>query len=167
MLTDNFINKLESYLPKDEIENIIQAFDFAKEAHDGQKRKSGHDFIIHPVEVATHLARLELEPTVIIAGLLHDVIEDTKYKSKDIEEKFGPEVSKIVLSLTKLTADENNLIENIDQKNMRRFLVSVAKDVRVMIIKLADRLHNVETLKYLDPEKRKKLLEKLYLSMHL
>ena len=165
MLTDNFINKLESYLPKDEIENIIQAFDFAKEAHDGQKRKSGHDFIIHPVEVATHLARLELEPTVIIAGLLHDVIEDTKYKSKDIEEKFGPEVSKIVLSLTKLTADENNLIENIDQKNMRRFLVSVAKDVRVMIIKLADRLHNVETLKYLDPEKRKKIARET-LSIH-
>ena len=165
MLTDNFINKLESYLPKDEIENIIQAFDFAKEAHDGQKRKSGHDFIIHPVEVATHLARLELEPTVIIAGLLHDVIEDTKYKSKDIEEKFGPEVSKIVLSLTKLTTDENNLIENIDQKNMRRFLVSVAKDVRVMIIKLADRLHNVETLKYLDPEKRKKIARET-LSIH-
>ena len=165
MLTDNFINKLESYLPKDEIENIIQAFDFAKEAHHGQKRKSGHDFIIHPVEVATHLARLELEPTVIIAGLLHDVIEDTKYKSKDIEEKFGPEVSKIVLSLTKLTTDENNLIENIDQKNMRRFLVSVAKDVRVMIIKLADRLHNVETLKYLDPEKRKKIARET-LSIH-
>ncbi len=165
MLTDNFINKLESYLPKDEIENIIQAFDFAKVAHDGQKRKSGHDFIIHPVEVATHLARLELEPTVIIAGLLHDVIEDTKYKSKDIEEKFGPEVSKIVLSLTKLNTDENNLIENIDQKNMRRFLVSVAKDVRVMIIKLADRLHNVETLKYLDPEKRKKIARET-LSIH-
>jgi len=159
MLTDNFINKLESYLPKDEIDKIIQAFDFAEKAHEGQKRKSGHDFIIHPVEVATHLARLELDPTVIIAGLLHDVIEDTTFNSTDIENNFGNEVSNIVSSLTKLTADENNLIENIDQKNMRRFLVSVAKDVRVMIIKLADRLHNVETLRYLDPEKRKKIAQ--------
>lgn len=165
MLTDTFINKLESYLPKDEIRNIIEAFNFAEKAHQGQKRKSGHDFIIHPVEVATHLARLELEPTVIIAGLLHDVIEDTKFNFTDIEKKFGNEVSSIVSSLTKLTADENNLIENIDQKNMRRFLVSVAKDVRVMIIKLADRLHNVETLKYLDPEKRKKIAKET-LSIH-
>ena len=165
MLTDTFINKLESYLPKDEIKKIIEAFNFAEKAHQGQKRKSGHDFIIHPVEVATHLARLELEPTVIISGLLHDVIEDTKFNSNDIEKKFGNEVSTIVSSLTKLTADENNLIENIDQKNMRRFLVSVAKDVRVMIIKLADRLHNVETLKYLDPEKRKKIAKET-LSIH-
>ena len=165
MLTDTFINKLESYLPKDEIKKIIEAFNFAEKAHQGQKRKSGHDFIIHPVEVATHLARLELEPTVIISGLLHDVIEDTKFNSNDIEKKFGNEVSTIVSSLTKLTADENNLIENIDQKNMRRFLVSVAKDVRVMIIKLADRLHNVETLKYLNPEKRKKIAKET-LSIH-
>ena len=165
MLTDTFINKLESYLPKDEIKKIIEAFNFAEKAHQGQKRKSGHDFIIHPVEVATHLARLELEPTVIISGLLHDVIEDTKFNSNDIKKKFGNEVSTIVSSLTKLTADENNLIENIDQKNMRRFLVSVAKDVRVMIIKLADRLHNVETLKYLDPEKRKKIAKET-LSIH-
>ena len=165
MLTDTFINKLESYLPKDEIKKIIEAFNFAEKAHQGQKRKSGHDFIIHPVEVATHLARLELEPTVIISGLLHDVIEDTKFNSNDIKKKFGNEVSTIVSSLTKLTADENNLIENIDQKNMRRFLVSVAKDVRVMIIKLADRLHNVETLKYLNPEKRKKIAKET-LSIH-
>jgi len=165
MYTDNLINKLESYLPNSEVENIIEAYNFAEIAHKGQKRKSGHDFIIHPVEVASHLARLELDPTVIIAGLLHDVIEDTKFKSKDIEDKFGKDVSGIVTSLTKLTADENTLIENLDQKNMRRFLVSVAKDVRVMIIKLADRLHNVETLKYLEEEKRKKIAKET-LSIH-
>ncbi|MEC7838244.1 MAG: RelA/SpoT family protein [Chloroflexota bacterium] len=165
MYTDNLINKLESYLPNSEVKNIIEAYNFAEIAHKGQKRKSGHDFIIHPVEVASHLARLELDPTVIIAGLLHDVIEDTKFKSKDIEDKFGKDVSGIVTSLTKLTADENTLIENLDQKNMRRFLVSVAKDVRVMIIKLADRLHNVETLKYLEEEKRKKIAKET-LSIH-
>ena len=159
------INKLESYLPQKEVSNIIDAFDFAEIAHKGQKRKSGHDFIIHPVEVATHLARLELDPTVIISGLLHDVIEDTHFNVNDIEKKFGNDVSSIVNSLTKLTADENTLIENLDQKNMRRFLVSVAKDVRVMIIKLADRLHNVETLKYLDTEKRKKIAKET-LSIH-
>lgn len=165
MLTDNLINKLESYLPQKEVSNIIDAFDFAEIAHKGQKRKSGHDFIIHPVEVATHLARLELDPTVIISGLLHDVIEDTHFNVNDIEKKFGNDVSSIVNSLTKLTADENTLIENLDQKNMRRFLVSVAKDVRVMIIKLADRLHNVETLNYLDTEKRKKIAKET-LSIH-
>ena len=157
MITDNLINKIESYLPKTEVDNIIEAYNFAEIAHSGQKRKSGHDFIIHPVEVASHLARLELDPTVIIAGLLHDVIEDTDFTSKDIEDKFGKDVSGIVHSLTKLTVDENTLIENLDQKNMRRFLVSIAKDIRVMIIKLADRLHNVETLNFLDIEKRKKI----------
>ena len=165
MITDNLINKLESYLPKEEVNHIIEAYDFAEIAHKGQKRKSGHDFIIHPVEVATHLARLELDPKVIIAGLLHDVIEDTDFGSVEIEEKFGKEISEIVISLTKLTVDEDTLIKNLDEKNMRRFLVSVAKDVRVMIIKLADRLHNVETLKFLDPEKRKKIAKET-LSIH-
>ncbi len=165
MYTDNLINKIESYLPNEEVSKIIGAFEFAKDAHEGQKRKSGHDFIVHPVEVATHLARLELDPTVIISGLLHDVIEDTKINAKDIQDEFGKEISEIVTALTKLTNDENNLIQNVDQKNMRRFLVSMAKDVRVIIIKLADRLHNVETLEYLDLDKRKKIAKET-LSIH-
>jgi len=165
MYTDNLINKIESYLPNQEVSKIIGAFEFAKDAHEGQKRKSGHDFIVHPVEVATHLARLELDPTVIISGLLHDVIEDTKINAKDIQNEFGKEISEIVTALTKLTNDENNLIQNVDQKNMRRFLVSMAKDVRVIIIKLADRLHNVETLEYLDLDKRKKIAKET-LSIH-
>jgi GTP pyrophosphokinase len=157
MYTDNLINKIESYLPKSEITKILEALEFATVAHEGQKRKSGHDYIVHPVEVATHLARLELDPKVIISGLLHDVIEDTKFNSNHIRDKFGEEISKIVQALTKLNTDENNLIENLDQKNMRRFLVSMAQDIRVIIIKLADRLHNVQTLEYLDIEKRKKI----------
>lgn len=165
MYTDNLINKIESYLPNEEVSKIIGAFEFAKDAHEGQKRKSGHDFIVHPVEVATHLARLELDPTVIISGLLHDVIEDTKINAKDIQNEFGKEISEIVTALTKLTNDENNLIQNVDQKNMRRFLVSMAKDVRVIIIKLADRLHNVETLEYLDLDKREKIAKET-LSIH-
>ena len=165
MYTDNLINKIESYLPNEEVSKIIGAFEFAKDAHEGQKRKSGHDFIVHPVEVATHLARLELDPTVIISGLLHDVIEDTKINAKDIQNEFGKEISEIVTALTKLTNDENNLIQNVDQKNMRRFLVSMARDVRVIIIKLADRLHNVETLEYLDLDKRKKIAKET-LSIH-
>ena len=165
MYTDNLFNKIESYLPKDEVSKITNAFEFAKDAHKGQKRKSGHDFIVHPVEVATHLARLELDPKVIISGLLHDVIEDTKINSKDIQNEFGKEITEIVLSLTKLTNDENKLIKNLDQKNMRRFLVSMAQDIRVVIIKLADRLHNVETLEYLDLEKRKKIAKET-LSIH-
>ena len=81
MYTDNLFNKIESYLPNDEVSKITNAFEYAKDAHKGQKRKSGHDFIVHPVEVATHLARLELDPKVIISGLLHDVIDCLLYTS--------------------------------------------------------------------------------------
>ena len=165
MITDNLYNKLNSYLPEEEIIKIKQAFKFANKAHRGQKRKSGHDFIVHPVEVAYHLARLELEPNVIVAGLLHDVIEDTNTTNKEIEKKFGMEVSKLVSSLTKLNITEDNINEHVEKKNLRNFLVSMAEDVRVAIIKLADRLHNVETLQYLDKEKREKI-EKETLSIH-
>ena len=165
MITDNLYNKLNSYLPEEEMIKIKQAFKFANKAHRGQKRKSGHDFIVHPVEVAYHLARLELEPNVIVAGLLHDVIEDTNTTNKEIEKKFGMEVSKLVSSLTKLNITEDNINEHVEKKNLRNFLVSMAEDVRVAIIKLADRLHNVETLQYLDKEKREKIAKET-LSIH-
>ncbi len=165
MITDNLYNKLNSYLPKEEMIKIKKAFKFANKAHKGQKRKSGHDFIVHPVEVAYHLARLELEPNVIVAGLLHDVIEDTNTTNKEIEKKFGMEVSKLVSSLTKLNITEENINEHVEKKNLRNFLVSMAEDVRVAIIKLADRLHNVETLQYLDKEKREKIAKET-LSIH-
>ena len=165
MITDNLYNKLNSYLPKEEMIKIKKAFKFANKAHKGQKRKSGHDFIVHPVEVAYHLARLELEPNVIVAGLLHDVIEDTNTTNKEIEKKFGMEVSKLVSSLTKLNITEENINEHVEKKNLRNFLVSMAEDVRVAIIKLADRLHNVETLQYLDKEKREKIAKET-LSVH-
>ena len=165
MITDNLYNKLNSYLPEEEMIKIKKAFKFANKAHGGQKRKSGHDFIVHPVEVAYHLARLELEPNVIVAGLLHDVIEDTNITSKEIEKKFGIEVSKLVNSLTKLNITEDNVNEHLENKNLRNFLVSMAEDVRVAIIKLADRLHNVETLQYLDKEKREKIAKET-LSIH-
>ena len=165
MITDNLYNKLNSYLPEEEMIKIKKAFKFANKAHRGQKRKSGHDFIVHPVEVAYHLARLELEPNVIVAGLLHDVIEDTNITSKEIEKKFGIEVSKLVNSLTKLNITEDNVNEHLENKNLRNFLVSMAEDVRGAIIKLADRLHNVETLQYLDKEKREKIAKET-LSIH-
>ena len=165
MITDNLYNKLNSYLPEEEMIKIKKAFKFANKAHRGQKRKSGHDFIVHPVEVAYHLARLELEPNVIVAGLLHDVIEDTNTTNKEIEKKFGMEVSKLVSSLTKLNITEDNISEHVEKKNLRNFLVSMAEDVRVAIIKLADRLHNVETLQYLDKEKREKIAKET-LSIH-
>ena len=165
MITDNLYNKLNSYLPEEEMIKIRKAFKFANKAHKGQKRKSGHDFIVHPVEVAYHLARLELEPNVIVAGLLHDVIEDTNTTNKEIEKNFGMEVSKLVSSLTKLNITEENINEHVEKKNLRNFLVSMAEDVRVAIIKLADRLHNVETLQYLDKEKREKIAKET-LSIH-
>ena len=122
MYTDNLFNKIESYLPKDEVSKITNAFEFAKDAHKGQKRKSGHDFIVHPVEVATHLARLELDPKVIISGLLHDVIEDTKINSKDIQNEFGKEITLVNFFATwcKPCLNEHKYIKLFsDEKKLR------------------------------------------------
>ena len=143
------VEKIKEYHPSDDFSMIEKAFHIADDAHKDQKRKSGEPYIIHPLCVAIILAELEMDKETIAAGLLHDVIEDTEYSKEDIEREFSPEVAALVDGVTKLT--QLNLSQDkieIQAENLRKMFLAMAKDIRVIIIKLADRLHNLRTLQY-------------------
>ncbi len=135
---------------------IAKAFDFSQKAHEGQKRASGEPYFNHVFEVAKTLAKLGMDPKTVVAGILHDTIEDTPVTEKEIEEEFGKEVLFLVNGVTKLgTLKYRGRERHVE--SLRKFFVAMAEDVRVIIIKLSDRLHNVSTLKYLKPEKAKRI----------
>ena len=143
------VEKIKEYHPSDDFSMIEKAYHIADEAHKEQKRKSGEPYIIHPLCVAIILAELEMDKETIVAGLLHDVIEDTEYSKEDISNEFSPEVAALVDGVTKLT--QLNLSQDkieIQAENLRKMFLAMAKDIRVIIIKLADRLHNLRTLQY-------------------
>ena len=135
-----------------DMDKVAEAFTLAYESHVGQKRKSGEDYILHPVEVAEILADMRMDTDTIVAGLLHDVVEDTLITLADIEYSFGEDLKKLVDGVTKL----RNLPRTDSKKleNIRKMVVAMSEDIRVVIIKLADRLHNMRTLKYMKPEKQ-------------
>ena len=149
------IDKMKSYHPSDDFSLVEKAYRMADAAHEGQKRKSGEPYIIHPLCVAIILAGLEMDKETIIAGLLHDVIEDTEKTREDIEREFSPEVALLVDGVTKLTqlSLSQDKIE-IQAENLRKMFLAMAKDIRVIIMKLADRLHNLRTLQYQTAEKQ-------------
>ncbi|HZV78640.1 MAG TPA: RelA/SpoT family protein, partial [Candidatus Binatus sp.] len=134
-------------------------YDFADQAHGGQTRASGDSFISHPLAVASILADLEMDPACIAASLLHDVVEDTTVPLEEIEKRFGPEIATLVDALTKLTKIPYQTKEDVKVENLRKMFLAMAKDIRVIIIKLADRLHNLRTLDSLPPSKRKMIAE--------
>ncbi len=138
-------------------ENLKKAFIFAQNAHKDQKRKSGEPYIVHPVEVAKILINLGMEETVVIAGLLHDVLEDTNINREMIEKEFGKDVLSLVEAITKLEKLSFYPTEAYRAQNLRKMFIAMAKDIRVIIIKLADRLHNMQTLQYHEEEKQKKI----------
>lgn len=133
-----------------EAEQIAQAIDFARRAHAGQSRASGDPYIEHPLAVASILADLKMDVPTIVAALLHDVVEDTPFTLDDIEQSFGSEVAQLVDGVTKLDRLEVRTREEEQAENLRKMLLAMAKDIRVILIKLADRLHNMRTLKHLD-----------------
>ena len=152
----DLIEIIQKYHPSADISMVEKAYQIAAEAHKTQVRKSGEPYIIHPLYVAIILAELEMDKETIVAGLLHDVVEDTVMTDEEIKEEFGPEVALLVDGVTKLgqIAYDADKIE-VQAENLRKMFLAMAKDIRVIIIKLADRLHNMRTLKYMKPEKQK------------
>ena len=154
-LYENLIRRVHMYHPSDDISMIEKAFQIAYKAHEGQVRKSGEPYIIHPVWVGIILAELELDKETIIAGILHDVVEDTIMTDEEIKEVFGEEVSLLVDGVTKLgqLSYSSDKLE-VQAENLRKMFLAMAKDIRVILIKLADRLHNMRTLQFMRPEKQ-------------
>ncbi len=149
----HLIRKL-SYLPKEQLEEIYTAYHLAKAAHVGQKRYTGESYITHPVAVATILAELRMDKESIMAGLLHDVVEDTTVSKSDIAGQFGDAVADLVEGVTKLTKIEFQSRTQAQAENFSKMVLAMAKDIRVIIIKLADRLHNMQTIDSLPPSKK-------------
>ncbi len=140
-----------------EIDTIKRAYEFAKIAHKGQVRKSGEEYIVHPIQVAGILADLHMDFATISAGLLHDVVEDTGVEVIDIQELFDKDIALIVDGVTKISKIKYKSSEERLSENHRKLLLAMGKDIRVMIVKLADRLHNMRTLKSLRPEKQRRI----------
>ncbi len=158
------IERVRKYHPSDDISMIEKAYRVASEAHKNQFRKSGEPYIIHPLNVAIILAELELDKETIVAGLLHDVVEDTVMTEEDLKREFGDDVALLVDGVTKLekiplSAGANQPDEKLEMQaeNLRKMFLAMAKDIRVIMIKLADRLHNMRTLKYKTPESQKRI----------
>ncbi len=143
--------------PGDDLEIIRQAWQFCLQQHEGQKRASGEPYVVHPLEVGLVLAELKMDSTAIAAGLLHDAVEDTDVTTDEIEKRFGEQVAHIVEGVTKLDRIKFANREDQQAENIRKMLLAMVTDVRVVIIKLADRLHNMRTLEHLSPEKRQKI----------
>jgi len=141
-----------------DLDMIRLAYDFAEEAHKNQKRKSGEKYITHPAETAITLAKMGLDQPTIIAGLLHDVPEDTNYSLVEVEKNFGEEVAKLVAGITKLGIIKYRGMEKYAE-NLRKMFVSMAQDIRIILIKMADRLHNLKTLDALPKEKQKRIAQ--------
>ena len=156
VLYDELIASVRKYHPSADISLIEKAYRIAYDAHQGQVRKSGEPYIIHPLCVAIILADLEMDKETIVAGLLHDVVEDTVMTDEEIRKEFGDEVALLVDGVTKLgqLSYDADKVE-VQAENLRKMLLAMAKDIRVILIKLADRLHNMRTLKYMTPEKQR------------
>ena len=154
-LYKDLITAIKKYHPSTDLSDIEKAYETARKAHEGQFRKSGEPYIIHPLCVAIILAELELDKESIIAGLLHDVVEDTVMTSEDVAKEFGDEVALLVDGVTKLTQlnYQHDKIE-VQAENLRKMFLAMAKDIRVILIKLADRLHNMRTMQYQSPAKQ-------------
>lgn len=155
MLYNSLIERILKYHPSSDVSVIEKAYNIAKEAHKDQLRKSGEPYIIHPLCVAIILSQLELDKESIVAGILHDVVEDTIMTQEELEKEFGSEVALLVDGVTKLTRlkyKHDKLDEQAE--NLRKMFLAMAKDIRVIMIKLADRLHNMRTMQYQSPEKQ-------------
>ena len=143
---------LNSYLEPQQVNQVVKAYHFADEAHEGQKRKSGEPYITHPLAVAKILAEMHMDHQCLMAALLHDVIEDTSIPKHTLGQEFDDEVAELVDGVSKLKIVFQSRAE-AEAENFQKMTLAMAKDIRVILVKLADRLHNMRTLGYLNPEK--------------
>ncbi len=156
---DDIVERIQSYHPDADVDLLQRAYIFSARAHQGQTRLSGEAYLNHPIEVAAIIAGLKLDAATVAAGLLHDTIEDTTATLEEIKAMFGDEVAMLVDGMTKLSQMELQSREQREADNFRKMVVAMAKDWRVLVIKLADRLHNMRTLKSLPPEKQKRIAQ--------
>ncbi len=154
---DELRQELQHYLDDGQIQTIEKAYVLAKKAHEGQKRHTGEPYITHPVAVALILAQMRMDPATIMAAILHDVIEDTSVEKKDLIDQFGKEVADLVDGVTKLTQIEFESRAQAQAENFRKMVMAMARDIRVILVKIADRLHNMQTIGCLPPEKRRRI----------
>lgn len=157
MTHEQVIDTCKKYMNDKQIAFVEEAYEFAKNAHSEQKRASGQPYIVHPTQVAGTLAKLSLDPDTIAAGFLHDTVEDTPVTNDDIKEKFGKDVAFIVDGVTKLNKYQYKSHQEFLAENHRKMLIAMAKDIRVIMVKLADRLHNMHTLEHLRPDKQRRI----------
>ena len=150
---EEFLETIAGYNPKYDLDLIGRAYDKAREMHEGQLRKSGEPYLIHPLAVAEILADLGMDEDTIVAGLLHDVVEDTSYTEEELKEEFGEEVALLVDGVTKLGSLKFESKEQRQAENLRKMFLAMSKDIRVLIIKLSDRLHNLRTINYMTENK--------------
>jgi GTP pyrophosphokinase len=154
---NDIIDKVQSYHPNADVDLIKKAYVYSAKAHQGQVRKSGEPYLVHPLEVSGLLADMKLDEYAICAGILHDTVEDTVATTEELEQLFGAQVAEIVDGVTKLSTIPYTTSYEKDAENFRRMLVAMAKDIRVILVKLADRLHNMRTLEHMKPEKQEQI----------
>jgi guanosine-3',5'-bis(diphosphate) 3'-pyrophosphohydrolase len=151
------MRRMRANRPADDLELIRKAYEFSQKHHAGQSRASGEPYLIHPLEVALVLAEMKMDPVAIAAGLLHDSVEDTSVTVVDIRKEFGEQVAHIVEGVTKISAIDFATREEQQAENLRKMMLAMVDDIRVVLIKLADRLHNMRTLEHLPPERQQKI----------
>ena len=153
---EQLIQKVQAYRPAEDVELLRRAYEFSATQHAMQKRLSGEPFVVHPLEVANVLADLKLDGVCLAGGILHDVVEDTSTTIERVREAFGPEVARIVEGVTKISRLEALKPDERQAENLRKMILAMVDDIRVVLVKLADRLHNMRTLGHLPPEKRER-----------
>jgi GTP diphosphokinase / guanosine-3',5'-bis(diphosphate) 3'-diphosphatase len=157
MTAEEIFELVSSYMNEEHVNFVKKAYEASKSAHEGQFRSSGEAYILHPIQVAGILAELEMDPSTVAAGFLHDVVEDTDIAREDIIREFGEEVAMLVDGVTKLEKLKFKSKEEKQAENHRKMFIAMAQDIRVILIKLADRLHNMRTLKHVAPEKQRRV----------
>jgi len=155
----DLMKRMQENRPQDDLTIVKKAYDYSLKYHDGQTRASGEPYLIHPLEVALVLAEMKMDPVAVAAGLLHDSVEDTSVTIGDIEKEFGEQVAHIVEGVTKISKIDFATREEQQAENLRKMMLAMVDDIRVVLIKLADRLHNMRTLEHLQPERQRKIAE--------